>query len=357
MSSISGATINVMSQLRPATEEEIARWDELVMANPDGGHWLQGKSWAAFRSRRGYHPRFLIFEYDKTTIAALALERSVAGFGKFWYFSKGPGVTTLNQLKRFTEAARLARPEAFFARFEPPVLDNTSKAPMLSQMGLKPARQQILKATIVVSLSADEDTIINAFKQKTRYNIRLAARKGVTVEAVEANEANLNQMYDLMQATQERAGYFLHTRAYFLELWRGLAAANQGQLFFARFEGQILAGVFAVHFGNKAWYKDGGSIREHTNVMAPYLLQWEVMRWLKARGVESYDLVGVSPRAMAGHHIMDSLEHFKLGFSQDIVEWIGTYDLPLSMKYKAWHKGGERLAVAYHARVRKEFLY
>lgn len=357
MSTYSGATIKLMSQLRPATQEEIARWDELVMANPDGGHWLQGKSWAVFRAKRGYQPRFLMFEDESENIATLALERPVAGFGKFWYFSKGPGVTDLAQLKRFTEALRLARPEAFFARLEPPVLDNTAIPPRLTQMGLRPARAQILKATIVVSLSGDEDAIINGFKQKTRYNIRLAARKGVTVAAVEATEANLNQMYDLMKATQERAGYFLHTRAYFLELWKGLAAANQGQLFLAQYEGQVLAGVFAVHFGKKAWYKDGGSIREHTNVMAPYLLQWEVMKWLRAKGVESYDMVGVAPRAQAGHHIMDSLEHFKLGFSQAMVEWIGTYDLPLSIKYQAWQRGGERLAVAYHGRIKKEFLY
>ncbi len=328
-----------------------------MVANPDGGYWLQSRAWADFRSKRGFKPLYLIFEDAKQSVAALALERQVTGFGRFWYFSKGPGITEPGQLKRFTAVLRQSRPEAFFARLEPAVLDNTIKAPMLAEMGLKRARQQILKATIIVDIAPDEDTVINSFKQKTRYNIRLAARKGVTVEPVEATPENLSQMYDLMKATQERAGYFLHARDYFLELWQTLAQANQGKLYFARFDGQILAGVFAVHLGQKAWYKDGGSVREHSNVMAPYLLQWEVMRWLKGRGVTSYDLVGVSPRAMAGHHIMDSLEHFKLGFSQNLVESIGTWDLPLSPKYALWHRGGERLVVAYHGRVKKEFLY
>lgn len=346
-----------MSQLRPATDEEIAGWDALVADNPDGGHWLQGKTWAQFRADRGYVPRYFIYTQGKLRIAALALERKVSGYGPFWYFSKGPGVTSLAEFESFTESLRQTRPEAFFARFEPPVLIVSAKAPELAKIGLKSSRQQILKATIVVDISVDEDAVIASFKQKTRYNIRLAARKGVTVEPVEATPENLGRMYELMQATQKRAGYFLHTREYFLDLWARLAAAKQGQLFFASYDGQLLAGVFAVYLGQKAWYKDGGSIRERSEVMAPYLLQWEVMRWLKGRGVESYDLVGVAPRAQAGHHIMDSLEHFKAGFSQNVVEWIGTYDLPLSPRYAIWKGGGERLAVAYHARIKKEFLY
>ncbi|HSX14975.1 MAG TPA: peptidoglycan bridge formation glycyltransferase FemA/FemB family protein [Candidatus Saccharimonadales bacterium] len=343
--------------MRTATEEEIARWDELVVANPDGGQWLQTKPWADFRSRHGFTPRFQIFESGTAKVATLFLERQVAGFGRFWYASKGPGITDAAQLQDFVAALKQNDSGAFFARLEPTVLEDNAQASELAQMGLKRARQQILKATIVVDLSPSEDESLASFKQKTRYNVRLASRHGVTVEAVEPSPENLNQMYDLMLTTQERAGYFLHTRQYFLDLWQALASANMGQLFFARYQGQVLAGVFAIYLGKKGWYKDGGSVREHTNVMAPYLLQWEVMRWLKSKGVESYDLVGVAPREQAGHHIMDSLEHFKAGFSQNVVEWIGTYDLPLSSKYGLWQKGGERLAVAYHARIKKEFLY
>lgn len=327
------------------------------MANPDGGHFLQSKTWAEFRARRGFKPRFLIFEDGVEQVAALALERSVAGFGKFWYFSKGPGITDQTQLGRFTEALRQTHSGAFFARVEPAVLIDAANASKGVPGGLERAKQQILKATIIVNIEPDEETVINSFKQKTRYNIRLAARKGVTVEPATANEQNLNLMYKLMVKTQERGGYFLHSRDYFLDLWRSLAEAEQGQLFFAKFEGQVLAGVYAIYLGTKGWYKDGGSIREHSNVMAPYLLQWEVMRWLKGKGVSSYDLVGIPPQSQAGHHIMDSLTHFKSGFNQAVTEWIGTFDLPLKSSYRLWRRGGERLAVGYHAKVKKEFLY
>ena len=345
------------AQLRLATEEEIERWDELVVANPDGGHYLQSKAWGQFRSHRGYRPRYYIFENGSTPVAVLFLERRVASFGRLWYASKGPGLTSEADFEKFTEVLRPAASGAFMARLEPTIVQTPDNKLTVARSGLECAKQQILKATIIVDIAPDEETVIASFKQKTRYNIRLAGRHGVAAAPVESSDENLNRMYDLMHVTQQRAGYFLHTREYFIELWKALAAAGHGQLFFASFEGQVLAGVYAVHMGTKGWYKDGGSVREHTNVMAPYLLQWEVMRWLKGQGVTTYDLVGVAPRDQAGHHIMDSLEHFKLGFSQNIVEFVGTFDLPLKPVYKLWKAGGERVTVAYHARVKKEFLY
>jgi len=90
-----------MAKLRLATEDEIKKWDELVSANPDGGHYLQSQAWAEFRAERGYKPQYLIYESGQDKVATLALERNVAGFGPFWYFSKGPGVTTYKDLANF----------------------------------------------------------------------------------------------------------------------------------------------------------------------------------------------------------------------------------------------------------------
>ena len=117
----------------------------------------------------------------------------------------------------------------------------------------------------------------------------------MTVAPVPLDDTSIDTMYSLMASTRDRAGFTLRSKAYFSQYWRLHAAAGQGQLFFASLGGQVLAGVFATYLGSKAWYKDGGSTKEHAAVMAPHLLQWEVMRWLKARGVEAYDLVAVPP--------------------------------------------------------------
>ena len=122
----------------------------------------------------------------------------------------------------------------------------------------------------------------------------------------------------------------MRSKEYFSGYWRLHAAAGQGQLFFASLDGEVLAGVFATYIGSKAWYKDGGSTKEHAAVMAPHLLQWEVMRWLKARGVEAYDLVAVPPASeLNPSHPLYGLYRFKSGFSEHITEYVGTWDLPI----------------------------
>ena len=84
---------------------------------------------------------------------------------------------------------------------------------------------------------------------------------------------NIATMYSLMATTRERAGFFLRSESYFRGYWELQAASGQGQLFFASWQGQVLAGVFATFVGTRGWYKDGGSIKEHSELMAAPLLQ------------------------------------------------------------------------------------
>jgi len=200
------------------------------------------------------------------------------------------------------------------------------------------------------------------FKSKTRYNIRLAQRHGVVVDVAEPTESALSQMYDLLATTHDRAdfpGFAYRSPAYFKRYWRTLIADGRGELLFASKGGNVLAGVFVAWIGDRAWYKDGGSTRDHANLMAPYVLQWEAMRRLRARGVRGYDLVGVPPRDQLNDtHPHWGLWRFKSGFADNIVESAGTYDVPLQRRrYGVWTGGGERLAHAVAQRVQGRLVY
>jgi lipid II:glycine glycyltransferase (peptidoglycan interpeptide bridge formation enzyme) len=169
----------------------------------------------------------------------------------------------------------------------------------------------------------------------------------------------LSVMFELMAATEARAHYGLRPRKYFLDYWIAQAAAGQAQLFLARHEGEVLAGLFATFVGKRAWYKDGGSFDIKRDLAASYLVQWEVMRWLMAHGIESYDLVGVPNREAIGTgDARDSLYEFKRKFNPEITEYIGCWDLPLSqVRYKLWRKVGERVAARLAMRRPERFLY
>jgi lipid II:glycine glycyltransferase (peptidoglycan interpeptide bridge formation enzyme) len=151
----------------------------------------------------------------------------------------------------------------------------------------------------------------------------------------------------------------MRQREYFLGYWQEQIKTGQAQLFFAKYEGVVVAAAFVTYLGHNSWYKDGGSSREQSKLMAPYLLQWEIMRWLKAKGVTKYDLVGIPPLDQLNEsHAFYGLYHFKSGFAGTEMQFIGTYDLPLSAwKYQIWRHLGERLTLAYYAKFKKELWY
>lgn len=340
--------------MREATAAEVERWDELVLANPDGGQILQTKAWGDFKGRHGWRPRRCIYEGE----AIQFLSRKIPGLGELWYSSRGPGVSNLDDFIKLTAQIR---PKAAFAiMFDPEIVEDATSAAHLRKAGLVPGTEvQLNRATIIVGLKPDEETLLAGFKQKTRYNVRLAERKGVRVEPVPASNENCRQMFELYQTMMQRTGFFLRQQNYFIDYWQSQAAAGQGQLFFARHEGEVLAAAFVTYFGKKAWYKDGGSSRAKRELMAPYLLQWEIMRWLKAKGVEQYDLVAVPPKEeLTPEHYMYGLYQFKSGFNSEITQFIGTWDLALRpTKYRLWKLAGERLYRKYLVKLRRELLY
>lgn len=346
--------------MRPASPAEIGQWDDLVKDNPDGGQILQTRAWGEFKRAHRWAPCYLVSEADPR-MAVLVLGHNVPGLGVLGYVPKGPGVVGFAQLPAVLDGLRETAGSAFAIKVEPEVEQSPDAGAALRDMGLEKSRHdvQISRATIIVNLRPDEDALLGSFKPKCRYNIRLAQRHGVTVAPVSLDDASIDTMYALMASTRDRAGFTLRSREYFAGYWRLHAAAGQGQLFFASLDGEVLAGVFATYLGTKAWYKDGGSTKEHAAVMAPHLLQWEVMRWLKARGVEAYDLVAVPPAAeLNAAHPLYGLYRFKSGFSEHITEYVGTWDLAISRsRFAAWNAIAERAAHQWAYRVRHDLLY
>lgn len=348
--------------VRWATAAELRDWDRLIAANPRGGHVWQSRAWGEVKRSDGWRPAHVIYADRGERIAALFLRRAFPGFGELWYCPKGPAVHDLEQLRRLMRHEALFK-RAFVARVEPELSTQEMRALRPDEPIVKaPLDVQVYLATVIVDLRPSESELLAGFKAKTRYNIRLAARRGVRVERVGPAPEVLDRMYDLLAATHERsdfAGFGYRRAGYFQRYWRVLSEAGLGQLLLAEVGDEVVAGAFVTRIGRRAWYKDGGSYRKHTPLMAPHLLQWEAMRWLRGQGVESYDMVGVPPGAdLREEHPLWGLWRFKSGFADEVVEYAGTFDLPLRRRrYALWKAAGERAAHAYAQRVRGTLLY
>jgi peptidoglycan pentaglycine glycine transferase (the first glycine) len=269
-----------------------AGWDALVAAAPQG-HLLQTWAWGELKSRFDWRAQRVAVD---GACAQVLFRRLPVGLGSIAYVPKGPLLDFADRLAagRLLEAIRslaLAR-RAICLKIEPNALDDPALAHRLAALGFRPSAQTVQpRRTILVDLDGEPEALLARMKQKTRYNIRLAARRGVEVRA--GGEGDLPAFYRLMAHTAQRDGFHIHSQAYYESAHRLLVEPGLGRLLLAEHEGTLLAALVVMGFGREACYMYGASADEGRNLMPTYLLQWESMLWAKEVGCRTYDLWGV----------------------------------------------------------------
>ena len=249
-------------------------------------HILQTDSWGKFKALYGWEPVRLTSESDSVLVLfkQLPLGYSIA------YLPKGSLGKHWEQCLSKIEA-ECKRRKAVFLQIEPDI-DEPFDAMFLDEQfpGFIKDEETIQpRGTILIDINADEEAILAAMKQKTRYNIRLAERKGVKVELSD----DLEDFYTQMQVTSGRDGFAVHAFSYYKKAFELFEPKGECALLRASFEGQSLAYLMLFMYGERAWYFYGASNDEHRNLMPTYLLQWEAMRYAKSKGATLYDMWGI----------------------------------------------------------------
>jgi lipid II:glycine glycyltransferase (peptidoglycan interpeptide bridge formation enzyme) len=169
-------------------------------------------------------------------------------------------------------------------------------------------------------------------KQKTRYNIRLAGRRGVSVRT--GTQADLGVLYQMYAETSLRDGFTIRGKDYYLDLWKTFMAQDEPtcQPLIAELDGEPLAGVMIFCFAGRAYYLHGMSRAVHRDKMPNYLLQWEAVKYAKGAGCTTYDLWG-APEVFDESDSMWGVFRFKRGLGGEVLRTIGAYDLPIRPLY------------------------
>jgi len=183
---------------------------------------------------------------------------------------------------------------------------------------------------IMLTTEGSEDEILTRMKQKTRYNIRLSARKGIVVRT----SHDVERFHNLILLTGERETFGVHSQEYYRRAYEHFAPQGQCELFIAEYDGEPLAAVMVFAFGATAWYFYGASSNQHRNLMAPYAAQWEAMRWARSQGCREYDLWGVPDTDLetleaefTSHRDgLWGVYRFKRGFGGQLKRGIGVWD-------------------------------
>jgi lipid II:glycine glycyltransferase (peptidoglycan interpeptide bridge formation enzyme) len=299
--------------------------------------FLQTGWWAAFKERHGWKGLAFRVEWDGGSFPLSLLLRRLPLGMTLAYVPHGPDVSLADPVN-LAALSRALRPHlppstlclrwdlvtgtrssAESADSDEEELSSDPLPAPLPKPFRKPPADVQPPDTVIVALG-DDETMLAHMHKKTRYNIRLAEKKGVIVER--AGIESLSDWYALYRETALRDRISIHSETYYRDLF---GHAPQLALWLARYESTLLAGNIVLNHGTTATYLYGASSNEHRNLMAPYALQWAAMRDARDRGAVEYDLFGIPPTDDPAHP-MHGLYRFKNGFGGDRVHRHGAWD-------------------------------
>ena len=288
----------------------------------------------------------------KITGAISVLIRKIPVFGNFMYVSRGPICDIHDEkiLKELTDGLKeLAKKyKAFTLRMEPDIKSNDEEFKnLVRKLGFKindtgKKFSDGVQPRYVFRLDIKgktEEEIFAEFHQKTRYNVRLAGKKGIEIR--EGTREDLKDFHKIMMVTGKRDDFMIRPLEYFEKMYDCLAP-NHLKLMMAYYEGKPISGIIDIIYGNKVWYLYGASSNEHRNLMPNYLLQWNMIKYSIEQGKDMYDFRGVTG-------IVDEkdphygLYRFKKGFNAEFTEFVGEVYINFqALKYRLY-KFSERL--------------
>jgi lipid II:glycine glycyltransferase (peptidoglycan interpeptide bridge formation enzyme) len=326
-------------------------WDAVIQNLPNA-HLLQTREWSLIKAPLGWSPSTYTWEDEAGSCiaACLILKRQVRILpgllsASILYAPKGPLLDWHDQPLVecvLSDLKQIAREEnAIFIKIDPDIIyatglpgtEDEKSIPegirlqdSLKSSGWQYARDQIqFRNTITIDLSLANDELLARMKQKTRYNIRLAEKKGVDIRIGSLKDsAMLSNMY---AETSLRNGFAVREREYYERVWKILFDAGMLTFLIAEVEGEPVAGLILFHFAGRAYYFYGMSTEIHREYMPTYLLQWKAIQISRDLGCSVYDLWG-APEDFNESDLLWGVFRFKEGLGGRVIRTIGAWDFP-----------------------------
>lgn len=319
--------------VRLATSEDNGAWDNFIFSSPHGS-FLQ--SWAWGEMQRGLGVpfwRLIAEDENKISAVALVLKRELP-LGRSWlYVPRGPtfaeasaGKPDVWQELQKKLSSLAHEQKAIFIRIDPAFAEASAGKPaFLGELWRKADHEVQPQHTIILDLTKSDEELLAAMHPKTRYNISLAAKKGVTVRW-SMQPDDIEKFLAISHDVMKRSDFRYHPSEYYRAMARVLVPDGLMVIELAEYQSQVLAAHLMMFGGETATYVHGASSSRQRQLMAPYLLQWEAMKLARQRGCRQYDLFGVAPTD-AVKHLWAGITRFKEGFGGSRVDYIGAYDL------------------------------
>lgn len=314
------------------SDNELNEVKEFLNTHPKS-HFLQSPEWAKLKSSWIHEMIIVRDDNNKIKGTMSVLIRKTPLFGRsIMYAGRGfvCDIDDKDTLEKLTiEAKKLAKKyKAFIFRMDPDIpVDNKDFLNLMLSLGYKEKQNiksidDVIQPKYVMRLNIKdhtEDSLIATFHSKTRYNIRLSIKKGVIIREGTTDE-DIEIFHKIMKETGSRDDFFIRDSSYFKKLYECLGKEHV-KILIAEHEGTPIAVAMPVLYGDKVWYLYGGSSNQYRNLMATYLVQWEMIKWGLENKCSIYDFRGIT-----GYWDENSPQYgvykFKKGFNGDEVEFV-----------------------------------
>lgn len=315
-------------------EENKSEWENLVAKSSSGG-FMQSFAWAKFKQYEKWDLyKIGLFSSETNTLVggAVVIQFKFSNNTNFLYIPQGPILNFKNEEELFWQWRTL----------EPAIksIVNISKTSKTTHLRIEPRIEKVPKwflngfekahvnlqpkFTQIISLTLSEKAILAQMKQKGRYNINLANKKGISVVGKKLSTEDINIFYELYSQTYKRDKFTGKSKKFFESFAK--AYENLAYIYFAKYKDEILSSAIVIHFGDIATYLYGASSNSKREYMAPYAMHWHIMKEARQKGYKEYDLWGVNRDIEDKSHPWHGITRFKKQFGGTQLNLIGSYD-------------------------------
>ncbi len=322
-------------QIIQVSEDLKRHWDSFVKTNITDGFLLQSWGWGDFQKALDNKIfRLAVINGNGQFQAVILIVKYELPFEyNYLYSPRGPVINVieaqdLNSL--FAEIKNIAKEEkSFMVRLDPPWVVGNEKR--LIDLGFRKSEYEVQpKCNLIIDITKSEEELLGQMKQKTRYNIGLAQRKGVKVRI--SNEmADLECFWQLAKQTAKRDRFSPHPKEHYKKMFEILSKDGTIKLFLAEYNHKVVAANLVSFFGKFCTYLHGASADWYREVMATHLLQWQAILEAKKLGCQYYDFGGVTGKTFCNEK-WEGITRFKTSFAPQVSprEYIGNFELILN---------------------------
>ncbi len=300
-------------------------------------HPLQSKKWGEFREKTGI--KVVTGKNFILTIHPIPKTKFTIG-----YLPKGNNITQelLNELQIIGE-----NENCIFIQIEPNIEKGNAT---YNFKNITPAAHPLFtKYNFILDISKSEEELLKNMSQKTRYNIKLAQKKGVTI-LKDNSESGFKDYLNLTKETTERQKFYSHTQKYHQLMWDTLKSSEKintdelsAHLFIAKYNNETLAAWILFVFGDTLYYPYGSSSSKHREVMASNLLMWEAIKFGRSLGLKNFDMWGALGENPNPNDPWFGFHRFKQGYNPRPVEYVGSFDFVINNKLYFLYKIADKI--------------